>query len=355
MAWVSKRLSCAHALRLHAEDWRGLAFAMKQGLNKMSSLQQLEVTGDHQDGTEKEGMAHMMSLYWLLAKAPKLRVFSANFEKVTWVPPLSQLKHLVLAFKEDTGDVFAHLPNAEALETLSLTLSGNALEAPALDLENMPCLHTLTLTRVRPAGITLPHNCSLHLFDINDAVLSDAQWDAALVKVRTFDYTDHSRLVLGQFPAIFARFLNITTVALDVSHLGDSENYLSLEGLSQAERLYLCGERVYLTVPARVSWQKFFVEGEEQVAITFADVAYFAQAVPVAYFVFCSLSGPSLMHLTAAWAAGGRTWDGYACGGSTVIRSPQDSRRGGAVVTFGTCLCGACMVCLRRSGIAHTF
>jgi hypothetical protein len=63
LEWVSKRLSCAHALRVNTDDWQGLAVAMKQGLSRVGSLQELEVTGgtpEHRD----EFLAHMLSMVW---------------------------------------------------------------------------------------------------------------------------------------------------------------------------------------------------------------------------------------------------------------------------------------------------
>lgn len=121
LEWVSKRLSCAHALRVSTNKWQGLAVAMKQGLSRVGSLHELEIAG----GAPEEGdatLAHMMSLLWLLASAPNLRLFSAALGSLPWFPPLSHVKHLVLSLEEDmtAGNVFAALLLAENLETLSL-------------------------------------------------------------------------------------------------------------------------------------------------------------------------------------------------------------------------------------------
>jgi hypothetical protein len=190
VAWVSKRLGSAQALQMDTSDWQRLAITMKQGLNSFTSLQKLEFHSTSLPlqflDASPATLAHTMSLLWLLASLPKLRVLHVNVEKFPWFPPFSRLKHLILSFDKDTGNVFEYLPNSEVLETLSLEVSDAVFEAPALQLESLRCLRAVALDGIRPASICLPNSCSLHLINLEVADMATAHWDSVLLKVITF-------------------------------------------------------------------------------------------------------------------------------------------------------------------------
>ena len=164
VAWVSKRLSSAHALRLDVEDWQRLAVATRQALSTMTCLEQLEVIG-RSSATGDAAVAHLMSFSHLVAGATKLTVLSACFGKLPWFPPFVHVKHLVLSLGGDIdpGIVFAAIPNANSLETLLLRTPNRLLEAPLLQLDSMRFLCAVALEGICPAGINLPEKCTMHL------------------------------------------------------------------------------------------------------------------------------------------------------------------------------------------------
>ncbi len=93
VTWVGKRLGGARALELPVQYWQRLVNALGQGLNKLTNLQTVKIEGFYQ-GTDEAAMAHIMSVQWLLANAPNLKLLYACLEKVPWFPPLLHLKHL---------------------------------------------------------------------------------------------------------------------------------------------------------------------------------------------------------------------------------------------------------------------
>ena len=349
LEWVSKRLSCAHALRVSTDKWQGLAVAMKQGLSRVGSLHELEIAG----GAPEEGdatLAHMMSLLWLLASAPNLRLFSAALGSLPWFPPLSHVKHFVLSLEEDmtAGNVFAALLLAENLETLSLKSVGDVLEVPLLRLESLPRLHSVGLNGIRPDGTSLPPECTLHLEGLKEADFTCAKWDSALHRVGSFYFHDTNLKITHQIPAFFARLQNINAVNIWVAQLGTSEEYLHLDALSHVQSLLLVAQALYLTVPSKVSWRQMMLLSEGEMGLSFDDPVWFAKKVPKVTVKYASLVGPSLFEVTGVWAAEKTRWGPFSYRRSQTVISC-----GSSVLKFTKCGCGACMPCLRAALVAH--
>ncbi len=222
MAWVSKRLSCARALEIYAKDWQGLASAMRHGLNDVPALEQLEINGSSPEEGDA-AVAHHLSMFWLLASAPKLTLLSANLGKVPWFPPLSRIKHLVFTLEKDadTATIFAALSNAITLETLSMDAAKheNVLKASVLQLEALPCLHSVRLDAIRPAGTHLPEDCTLQLVGLVQADFASPKWNSALNKVSAFEFSDNKLIMNDPLPPIFAKLRFVTSVEIRLRSL----------------------------------------------------------------------------------------------------------------------------------------
>lgn len=273
-----------------------------------------------------------------------------NVEKFPWFPPFSRLKHLILSFDKDTGNVFEYLPNSEVLETLSLEVSDAVFEAPALQLESLRCLRAVALDGIRPASIRLPNSCSLHLINLEVADMATAHWDSVLLKVRTFQLQQLLLKVPNMLPNNFAKLQNVTTVKLMVSGLGTPEAYLSVEGLSHVQRLFLGGEAVYIKVPAKVSWHEVMFSTTGTLGLLFMDPKRFAKDVANVCAMYSLLAGPSLLDVIRCWAAQNRPWSSRQNGshGQTAVCCKVHNP-----IDFSRCCCGVCMPCLGLSGIAH--
>ena len=335
-------------MHLRAIELQRLTDAMGQEFNNLNSLQQLVIVGVP-PGAGEGATAHIMPFLWLLASAVNLSLLNANLEKVPWFPPLRQLKHLILHFNSDTGNVFAYIQNAKKLETLSLTSSAGKLAAPDLYLESLPCLRAVALHCIRPASMTLPDACCLHLCGLDAEDFSNVEWEDVLAKVHSFDLVLRP-VCADVLPTSFTRLKNLTDVRLGFSQLGKPGAHLSLESLSQVQRLRLSCDNMYLKVPARVSWRVAFIYAKDKLGIYFADTMQFAADVHNSYFECACLVGPSLFHLNAAWTARQLQWRAFTHRETrTVVRCPPARSTG----LNWTCCCGVCMPCLKRSGIAQ--
>lgn len=284
-------------------------------MNRLPNLQQLQIL-NLDLGTEAEALALFTSVVWLLASAPKLRLLCTCIGKIPWFPPLVQLKHLVLRLTgdmDDTGKLFAGIRHAELLETLCLENLGNVEDAPILQLEKMHCLRAVGLKCVRPAAIHLPEDCSLHIPQL--------QHD------------------------------DLTVVRIDVGVLGTPKKYLSLEDLAHVHTLYLCGNAMYLKVPARVSWHQAWFYSCGEMGLSFEEITWFSEMVPLFDLRFENMVGPSLLHLTSAWTVRKIPWSAELDKNDTVIRrSPELTRKNPS-----KCFCTVCLACLKASGIACAF
>ena len=295
----------------------------------------------------------MMPLSWLLACSPKLTVLSTCLGELPWFPPLLHIKHLELIFAEvvEVDKVFAAIPSAANLVSLSLKAEDGILEAPELQLQSMPSLERVGLVGFLPAAIHMPEGCILHLGGLGHDDLSGKEWDAALPYVTTFFFKDFTVHIEDNLPAYFAKMHILTIVKIQVDELGSARCHVCLEGLARVKRLCLIGTALYVKVPARVSWRGLTVKSQT-LGISFADAAWFAMNVSIAAFRYRFMSGSSLLEVSREWSACCRSWSSkeYPWRGheSTFVTCPPDT-----AMTFSQCFCGVCMSCLRDSGVAH--
>ena len=239
----------------------GLAGTGVQDTHALMNLKQLEIIAPSNE--ENTATAFKMWFSWVLSRAQKLTLLSAQVGRLEWFAPMMQLKHLVLRCSSSPGNIFAALPFAKSLQTLSLRatgLSGGAtvLDAPRLDLKSLPDLRFVALHGVCPDDTLLPGECGLHLAGLVtlDAI-GDEEWDSALTNLRTIEFVNLD-LLLPHLPGLFGNvdLQNLSIIAMDVKECGEVDEPVSLALLAHVQQLYICAQQeVYVTVPAKVSWQ----------------------------------------------------------------------------------------------------
>ena len=356
--WVCKRLEGVVALRVQNNSWQGFADAVGQGKDKLTALAQLDIHGEAPD--EGWPPSILMKFLWLLANAPNLSLLSSHLGgALPWFPPLSQLKHVVLVFDQNTGNtgnVFAALKNLEKLETLSLE-APDMMEAPVLQLEMLSCLRAVGVYCLRPAGIHLPEECDLHIEGLKEADLSSSNWDSAVTNICALNVRDEDLTITELLPDIFRKCRNVTEVKIKVCQLGSEDGYLPLDGLSHVDILYLSGENLYLKLPAKLSWNYVSIESSGELGLTFADTESFALHVQSIGFRYATLRGSALFNLASAWAACGRPWIASSEEPGNMqnlaeLGSPPES-----IVPYDDvdCTCKVCIDCLRKKGIAYSY
>lgn len=115
--WASKRMGSVEVLCLRRNGALGLAGTGVQDADTLMSLKQLEIIVP---SVEHTTTAFKMWFSWVLSRAQKLTLLSAWVGQLEWFPPMRQLKHLVLRCNWSPGEIFAALPHAKSLQTLSL-------------------------------------------------------------------------------------------------------------------------------------------------------------------------------------------------------------------------------------------
>ena len=336
----------------------GLAGIEMQNADALMNLKQLEINAPSvQDNITTT--AFKMWFSWVLCRAQKLTVLSAQVERLEWFAPMMQLKHLVLRCSCAPGKIFAALPHAKSLQTLSLRaegLSGGAtvLDAPRLELKSLPDLRAVAFHGVCPDDTLLPKECGLHLAGLVTLdTIGDEKWSSALANLRSIDFVNNN-LFLPQLPGPFGNvdMQNLSIVIMEFQDCGKANAPVSLAALAHVQQLCICVDReVYVTVPAKVSWQKLRLWGTDKLEVTFEDINAFATTVGSCSFSSINLAGTCLFQLCLALAERGIPWVPFknenGAGAITLAFPATDAGE------FSGCFCGACMECLRATGMAE--
>ncbi len=344
VVWATKRMGALRVLRSYENGFLGLADAATQGQdNILKDLQQLEICAldadisDVLDSTAPQFM-------WLLSCAQKLTVLSASLEALPWLPPLLQLKHLVLRCEQHT---FGALRNARNLETLSLS-AGEYTRASILQLDSLASLRVVALHKIRPSGIYLPEACYLHISGLEEVLdpSKKGAWNGAITNLSSFGFSCSYRKI-SRLPGCFAHLQKLTFVTLELGQCGSSEHFLSLDGLGNVRKLRVSGKKLYLNVPSEVSWESVDFVGKRILDIAFADLEAFACTVSMCILQYGAPMGSCLSTLRSTLAARGVGWHTRKQkSGLCVFQYPVKI----AANAFG-CECGACMECLRALGV----
>lgn len=87
---------------------------------------------------------------------------------------------------------------------------------------------------------------------------------------------------------------------------------VSLAILVHVQQLFVRAAReAYVTVPAKVSWQKFGLLGNKEMEVTFDDIDTFATTVKNCAFSSRYLAAPCLFRLCLAMAESGIPWESF--------------------------------------------
>ena len=337
----------------------GMSGTEVQNADALMNLKQLEIIAPTFEDNNSM-TAFKMWFTSVLLRAQKLTLLSAQVGRLEWFAPMMQLKHLVLRCSCSPGEIFAALPHAKSLQTLSLHaegLSGGAtvLDAPRLELKSLPDLRAVALHKVCPDHTILPKECDLHLAGLVTLdILGDEKWGSALANLQSIEFRDIGAF-LPQLPGLFGNvdLQKLSIVSMYFNECGETNAPVSLAVLAHVRQFCVCaGGEVYVTVPAKVSWQDVRFWGHQKLEVTFKDINAFATTVGTCAFCSNNLAGPHFFRLCHTLAERGIPW-----------KSSRHSRNKGGVTTlafpnsdaecFPGCVCGACMECLRATGMAE--
>ena len=301
-------------------------------------------------------------LPWLTSFTPALSVLLCSTRRLSVMPPLAQLKHLVLM--QHSAD-FVHaaeaLPQLQSLQTLSLECTRQAvIPLPDLDLHGLGSLRQLNLNQVGARRLALPEGCRISVKRTGNAPVMGfpvLEWPAALPvlqSVQLVAYAPAHQPTMADLEACAC--LRVLTLQA-FEPLGTEGAPWRLGGaLARLEHLELLAPKLVLAVPSDACWRVVQWHGSQRLAMTFEDVGAFAAAANV----FCfegRRNSSSLAVLGDALTAAGKAWASSALPGSagsmrmTAMHSLQDWCAETREHTgHHSCMCGACMRCLHKAG-----
>ena len=364
LLWASKRWQWAQSLQLEMQESssRKLADVLfrQQPHERPSSLNEL-IFICHSGASAAIGPS---LLPWLASSTPALSVLLCSTRRLSVMPPLAQLKHLVLLqFSTDFVHVAEALPQLQSLQTVSLEYGRQAVRALCvLDLHTVGSLRQLNLNHVGATRIALPGGCRMSMrMQIGNTPLmgfSDLDWPAALPVLQSLQiaaYAPAHRPTVADLQACAC----LRDLSLQVyGPLGTEGAPWRLDGaLARLDRVNLVALELVLTVPRGACWPVVRWHGSQRLAVTFEDVGAFAAAAKVFSFEG-RWNSPSLAVLGDALTAVGKGWanstlpSSDATGSMTAMHSLKHwcaEKR--AHTDHQHCMCGACMRCLHRAGV----
>ena len=249
--WLLKRAKRVRQLRLghiyiESHVVNSIAEAVSQSDNSWEQLRWLEIECSiligPSDWNERSLLLHSM-LMWLLGSARQLAFLQLQMEEIRSVPCLTQLKHLNLvqkgSFKHLAGSL-RHLPSLQTLSLESRAGDGHDPERrPHLDLAGLSQLHTVHLSGIVPASLTLPEGAALHLRMNSLEYARQEIWSSVALALQSISITCLVFITeVSQLPRIFAEPSGLKSVILCLDGFGDKEHPIEFYGaFLQAERL----------------------------------------------------------------------------------------------------------------------
>ena len=346
LKWASRRWRCATSLQLELADTspRELAAVLfsQQPEERPSCLIELSLNCRSSSATDSA------LLPWLASCTPQLSVLLCQTISLLMVPPLAQLKHLVLAqFSTQFLHVAEALPQLRGLQTLSLECTSLMTHTlPVLDLQALCSLRRVNLSHVAAKRLALPEGCRIsvraHREDL--LLMRDHDWASALPVLHSLHLAVRGapfRPTVAELQACAClRHLCLHTYGC----LGDEGAPCRLgDGLDQLESVTLNANMLWLAVPRGACWRVVRLHGYQKLSIRFEDVRAFAAATSVLKLVGPKDKSFGLAVLSEALTGLGKGWARSALPGS-----------GGQVAAWHT-LKDWCAgeVCAHRAGGVH--
>lgn len=236
-------------------------------------------------------------------------------EEIRSIPCLTQLRHLTLAqkgsFKHLAGSI-RHLPS---LRTLSLEAEADdgydPERRPHLDLAGLSQLHTVILSDILPASLTLPEGAALRLHMSSLECARQEIWSSVALALQSISIDCCDVIIeVSQLPRIFAEPSGLKNILLCLNSFGDKEHPIEFYGaFLQVEWLLLKTQNeLCVRVPARsLHWQVVRLWGK-MLDIDFANAGDFLVRCLAFSIAYHSQRGLGLMHLCHAIAQRGIKW-----------------------------------------------
>ncbi len=353
--WASQRWSAAREMRLercHASQVVALGDMCAGGHVMPPHLQHLSL--GIQWGEPEECMAW---LPMVLAQTPELHSLKLTMPKLLRVPPLLQLRHLVLTFFGCTEGCLADLALLTSLQTLSLEALYPKMQDrfTEIDLRPLVRLQQVRLFDIQCEAVYVGENCQVHV-DVTDHISYDSEGfnPACLAEVlpmtSSVSWTESGGVLTNPLPAFLTQAGNLSCVWLEVDTVGALGAPLILEGnLGKLRELRIRAKFAYLHLPATLAVDALMIDLVLELCLTCEDVGAFVEGVRAFKIVYKVDNGSFLNMVGPAMAARGMAMEVTSCrlGRNTQVQHKPD----GVQALDVRCSCGCCSVCLVKAGL----
>ncbi len=354
----------AEILALPAELADDLADAVARKSCSLAGLRQF-----HMRAASGYGRSEADCLPWLLTQATQLSVLSVYVgeRSFLWLPPMCNLKHIILVLPKRGSNLPNALLSATALETLSLSVRsklgspcGIHCRIKALELDRLRSLSQVVLRGVSLDRMKLPASCCLHVYNIylHNLCEQEATQEhharirsiGVIIDMSGADVSYPVRragLAVADFLALKCpslQMLNMLTLHLSEAISGQR---IDLGNFQQFRNVCFEGSSLKFDVPAGSSWDVLRIEAltlDFQIEDAY-EFPFSCPSFSAAMNDECSIGG-WMVDLCETLLKRGIPWTKEKVG-------PKRFRvRYSRVPGNVWCSCGACMDCLLAAGHA---
>ncbi len=348
LAWVQTHWGQASNLRLR---WlrRDIPWVMAHNAASVTALKRLELIL-LQEGSPTT----VMLLTWLLAQAPQLQLLLLQHPGALVVPPIRNLRHLLMASNDFNPTTVASIRQLRNLQTLWLgdARPDRGVACAEFDLASLLQLSDVCVEMLRMTRISLPRFCRLHLQGfIQTNMLFSRAWSG----IASYKRVQSINLQGGLFTVNMPQFLLDSKCSFlslwDLERLGD----LSSPALFDAAHfcclthLNLEGRTIHIVLPQELPLQVLHVQATEMLSIVCINPQEQAKRLHQLRVVYCTLRGADVFNLVGVMCGMGAMMSkvdvAEAVAGPEVQHGFLVSSR--HVLGFWKCPCGACLDCLQ--------
>lgn len=346
MAWVQKHWGNARSMTL---TWghQDVPWIVAYNAASLSFLVRLQlVLGEVTSPTSA------MLLTWLLGQAPALQILSMEQQSVLVLPPMQNLRHLVLTSDVFSETLVASIRQMRNLKTLSLASKADAAICEGLNLSELVNLSDVAVSSVVMSGAVFPRQCRVHLTGDEDVILLD-RWAplARTLQLGSIDLQDKRQIQSSmEIPAVLC-MSHCTSLRWHTSGgLGFFRSPVRLElGFRRLSCLNLKGVILHIHIPSWMRLQLLHLSAHE-LSLSCNSPRDLVRSLRELSVLYKNLQGCDLFDVVAAMAASGivpapHKWPDqfYPLQGFHGFLCSSLSGR-------WECQCGACLDCLRTVG-----
>ncbi|BDA51433.1 hypothetical protein COCOBI_18-3110 [Coccomyxa sp. Obi] len=258
---------------------------------------------------------------WLLAQASQLQLLYLQHPIALVVPPIRNLRHLLMASTYFTPATAASIKQLRNLQTLWLGMAGLYPGYVELDLTCLPQLSNVCIDAIPLPRIALPRQCRLHLSG-NDDIMELETWsDIARHGQLQSNRRQSKGLVLNDSTPPSLLYSKCSVLHWrDIKSLGYPSSLMLFDAahFCYLTHLNLMGDEIYVALPQDLPLEVLHVQAKS-LSIAFLDPQEHAKRLQELRITYCTLRGANIFVLIPTmWDMGA---DLFAIAGAASIEA----------------------------------